>query len=181
MITRRLKTDLESGLDCDRDGRVDAARVQAAIDAASAEGGGRVVLEPGKWVCSTIFMRSHVELHLARGCELVADTDLAHYTPVLHHASNKDQSRCHLIVAADVDNIALTGPGVIEGRGDAFWVPCNGEDDRPYGIFRFKMPGHTEERPTPLIELAHCRDVVVDAVTMLLSSRVRSRTWFASG
>ncbi len=93
MSTIRLKTELQNRPGPDRDGRVDAARVQAAIDAASAEGGGLVVLEPGEWVCSSIFMRSHVELHLERGCRLVADTDLTHYTPVPHHAGNKDQSR----------------------------------------------------------------------------------------
>ncbi|MBO7624865.1 MAG: glycoside hydrolase, partial [Bacteroidales bacterium] len=38
--------------------------IQNAIDAANANGGGRVVIEPGRHVCGTLYLKSNVTLHL---------------------------------------------------------------------------------------------------------------------
>ena len=42
----------------------DAAAIQAAIDAAHAAGGGRVLLHPGTYRSSSLMLKSRVELHL---------------------------------------------------------------------------------------------------------------------
>ena len=44
--------------------------IQPAIDAAHGAGGGRVVLEPGVHASGTLFMKSHVELHLPAGAKI---------------------------------------------------------------------------------------------------------------
>ncbi len=43
------------------------AAIQAAIDACSDAGGGRVVIPAGTYKTGTIWLKSHVELHLETG------------------------------------------------------------------------------------------------------------------
>ncbi|MBO4773229.1 MAG: glycoside hydrolase, partial [Bacteroidales bacterium] len=45
--------------------------IQKAIDAANANGGGRVVIEPGRHVCGTLYLKSNVTLHLEEGATLL--------------------------------------------------------------------------------------------------------------
>lgn len=51
------------------DGRTGDA-IQRAIDAANAAGGGRVTLERGIYESGTIYLKSHVELHIPEGAVL---------------------------------------------------------------------------------------------------------------
>ena len=55
------------------------AAIQAAIDACAAAGGGRVIVPAGLYRTGTIFLRSHVELHLQHGARLKASTNLDDY------------------------------------------------------------------------------------------------------
>ena len=50
--------------------------IQAAIDQASALGGGTVLLAEGDYVTGTLVMKSNVRLMVAKGCRLLASTDL---------------------------------------------------------------------------------------------------------
>ena len=50
------------------------AEIQQAIDAASAAGGGRVVVAPGVHPIGTLRLKSHVELHLEKGAVLLGGT-----------------------------------------------------------------------------------------------------------
>ena len=51
--------------------------IQKAIDAASANGGGRVVIEPGRHVCGTLYLKNNVTLHLEEGYVEVSDGQLS--------------------------------------------------------------------------------------------------------
>jgi hypothetical protein len=151
------------------DGRVLSRRIQDAIEGVAASGGGCLELGSGDWLCATLFLRSGIELRLARGCRLVADPDMSHYTPAPHPWSD-NQSPCRsFLIAEGCDQVALTGPGVIDGSCMSFWEPCEHEDERPHGIFRFKPKQTSVHGPTPLVELARCRDLVVDGVTIVNS------------
>lgn len=82
----------------------DAPAIQAAIDACSKAGGGRVVLEGGKHFYSgSIILKENVELYL----EQVG-------TPVTLKPSYV------FIYAKDADNIAVFGEGTIDGNAYAF-------------------------------------------------------------
>lgn len=63
------------------DGRTyDTVPIQETIDRAHRQGGGIVVLEGGRtYLCGTIRLRSHVELHIAMGAVLLASPDLDAY------------------------------------------------------------------------------------------------------
>ena len=49
------------------------AAIQQAIDAANAAGGGRVVLEKGTYPSGTIYLKSHVELHVPEGATILGN------------------------------------------------------------------------------------------------------------
>jgi len=151
------------------DGRVLSGRIQDAIEQVAAAGGGCLELGSGDWLCTTIRLRSRVELRLARGCRLVADADMSHYTAAPHPASENKKPRKGFLIAEGCEQVALTGPGTIDGSCMQFWEPCGLEDEWPHGIFRFKPRQGVSSMPAPLVELAQCRDVVVDGVTIVNS------------
>lgn len=51
---------------------LDHHAINAAIDSYVAHGGGRVVLPAGTYLCGSIRMKSHVELHLMAGSKILA-------------------------------------------------------------------------------------------------------------
>ena len=61
---------------CDYGARPDgvncASAIQAAIDAAHAQGGGQVLVPAGRFLSGSILLKSHVNLHLSSGAVLVS-------------------------------------------------------------------------------------------------------------
>ena len=96
--------------------------IQQAIDQCCADGGGRVVVPAGQYMMGTIVLRSNVELHLMHGATLYGSTDLKDYRPMKSsYVSLRTQAETVQLVYADsVKNVAITGTGVIDGRGSAF-------------------------------------------------------------
>lgn len=87
--------------------------IQKAIDKCNADGGGRVIVPRGEWFVSTINLKSDVELHLAEGSRLVATTDLTQY-------QRHNTEYAGILYTEDSDNVSVTGPGEIYGRGMEF-------------------------------------------------------------
>ncbi len=104
---------------------VNTAAIQQAIDACSAAGGGRVVCGPGTWISGCLDLRSHVELHLMPGCRLSGSPSLDDYEPMsaagFHAESAPERSAHSLLRAVDAENVAITGPGMLDGAGLAFY------------------------------------------------------------
>ena len=90
---------------------LNSARIQAAIDYASANGGGRVVFTPGNWVTGTIYVKDNVTLHLEQGATLLGSTNPWDYTkdPYVGWTS--------MIFSIKQKNVGITGGGTIDGRG----------------------------------------------------------------
>ena len=127
--------------------------IQAAIDRASEEGGGRVVIPSGNFKTGSIFLRSGVELHLEAGATLYGSTDIADYTPVkTSYVSLRTHTpTIQLIYADSASRVAITGLGTIDGRGKAF--PKLSWNDE--GITR-----------PHLLRFIQCIDVTVSGVTL---------------
>ena len=105
---------------------VNAQAIQKTIDACAAAGGGRVVVPAGTWNSGTIWIRSNVELHLAEGAVLKASDNLDDYNapdayPQNWGCPNEGWNACHFIIAHAVENAAITGPGTVDGNGEAFF------------------------------------------------------------
>ncbi len=144
----------------------DAPAIQAAIDVCSKAGGGRVVLEGGKYFYSgSIILKENVDLHLERGAVLQAHKDLEHY---FHpNAGQRDDGVERVgtpvtlkpsyvfIYAKDADNIAISGEGAIDGNAYAFVRQVS-----PYYV-----TGDFYPRPT-LVYVEHCNHISFKDVIM---------------
>lgn len=105
----------------------DTKAIQAAIDAVSQDGGGRVTLSGGRFLCGRIDLKSGVELHLTRDAVLLGSTDLADFPEIESDVwdtayAPRFNKRC-FIYAENCTDIAITGRGIIDCQGHAFVTP----------------------------------------------------------
>jgi polygalacturonase len=154
------------------DGRTkDTAAVQRALDACAGTGG-RVVVPPGTYLIGSIFLGDDTELHLEKGATLLGSPDLADYNepdayPQNWCSVNEGWSAKHLILVLEKKGVSITGRGVIDGNGRAFFA------DKP--MFRGKVCWRDgginardykhQARPGQEIVFIECRDVSVRDVT----------------
>jgi polygalacturonase len=96
---------------------VDTIAFQKGLDAA-ANIGGEVRVPAGDYIIGSLAMKSHTTLHLEAGARLRGTGNAEDY-PIIRARWEGIESTCHrgLISADHADDIAITGPGVIEGNG----------------------------------------------------------------
>lgn len=92
----------------------DAKAIQAAIDAAAAAGGGRVVIPAGKFLSGPFELRSRIDLHLEKGATLLMSQNVDDF-PV------ERNNRQNFIRAKRAQDIRISGEGTIDGQGDPWW------------------------------------------------------------
>jgi polygalacturonase len=97
------------------------AAFAAAIAAASAKGGGRVVVPAGNWATGPVRLRSRIELHLADGATVLFSTDPAAYLPAVYSRWQGIELMNYspLIYAYGEHDVAVTGNGVLDGQASA--------------------------------------------------------------
>lgn len=84
--------------------------IQFAIDYISKNGGGRLVFYVGRYLTGSIHLKSNVTLHLEEGAVLLGSTNPFDYDRIGNTA---------LIHARDLENVGITGKGMIDGQGRA--------------------------------------------------------------
>ena len=131
--------------------------IQRAIDYIAQQGGGRLVFTVGRYLTGSIHLRSRVTLHLSEGAILVGSTNPYDYDMELN-------SWYALILANRQDSIAITGKGVIDGRGrelgnNFLAQAANGIINDPLKL------GRVANRPK-LIYFRECSNVTVRDVTL---------------
>lgn len=99
---------------------LDSKAINKAIEACAQAGGGQVLLPPGKYLSGTVHLKSYVTLYLDAGARLVGTTKLDEYqapTPPSYMPEAK-WGKWHraLILADGLEQIAIAGPGVIDGN-----------------------------------------------------------------
>lgn len=180
MILTSGKIDRPNGLSLADDIIVEGASpdlstrlIQQAVDACAAQGGGRVVLRAGRYRSGTVFLRGGVTLHLEKDAVLCGSADIAdyHVKPVVNGARINNGVATALIFAEKAAHIGLTGEGVVDGNGEAFWEKKESPADwiesrKPIGLW---IPGfgcQAKPRPRALVLLVDCRDVDIRDVTL---------------
>ena len=94
-----------------------------AFAALSEKGGGRLAVPPGIWLTGPIKLRSNVDLHLERGALIKFSGDYRLYPlTVIDRRGEKEVDSVSPISGEDLENVAITGSGIIDGGGDA-WRP----------------------------------------------------------
>ena len=139
------------------------AAIQAAIAAASAAGGGVVEIPAGIYLCGPIELASRINLHLDAGA-------LLRMLPLGKYPGGQT-----FISGDQLQDVAITGPGAIDGQGAAWWplVKTAQEVRRPKMISpsnceRLLIEGLTLSN-SPMFHIAlggKCHDVMVRGVTI---------------
>lgn len=148
------------------------AAIQSAIDACAAAGGGRVTVPAGTYKTGTIWLRSGIELHLELGAELLASENFDDYNAIDAYPQNftspvnEQWVGKHLIIAHEVENVAITGFGTINGNCHAFidYVPVPPRFSWRSGMSVCKDKENL--RPGQLIVFIECRNVRVHDITV---------------
>lgn len=94
-----------------------------AIAACADAGGGRVVVPAGKWLTGPIHLRSNIDLHLQEGAEIVFSDRFEDYLPVVlvRVGGVELYNYSPFVYARDCRNVAITGPGRLDGNSKAWW------------------------------------------------------------
>jgi polygalacturonase len=163
-VGRRVSSDPSGYFDVRKFGAVNdgsalsTRAIQDAVDSCAKSGGGVVHFPPGEYLSGTIFLKSGVCLDLSAGSLLKGSTHLEDYppaVPALHSYTNTYVNRS-LIYGENLENIGLTGQGVIDGQGHAF----HGEYT---ALAESLIPSKT--RPF-LIRIIQCRNVTIKGLTL---------------
>ncbi|MGB8703883.1 MAG: glycoside hydrolase family 28 protein [Gillisia sp.] len=93
-----------------------------AIEACSAAGGGKVVVPPGLWLTGPIELKSNINLVVERGALLQFTPDHSQYPMIKASAHSSSIVTASPIYGYDLENIAITGGGIIDGAGES-WRP----------------------------------------------------------
>lgn len=127
--------------------KINTDAIQKAINLCSEQGGGKVLIPPGKYLTGSVFMKSNVELHVSKGATLLGSADSTHYP---HRITDMEsfapdgktrQQFFGLIMAENADNIAITGLGTIDGNG------AYSDHFRSYPLTEDGSEWHKPERP----------------------------------
>jgi unsaturated rhamnogalacturonyl hydrolase len=169
------------------DGTTDCtAAIRQAVDACHAAGGGRVVVPAGVFLTGAVHLQSNVNLHVAEGATLRFSSDPASYLPIVYtrFEGTECMNYSPLIYAFEQENIAVTGPGTLDGSAalDNWWgwtkrsptgpakatasirlLKDYGDRDVPvaervFGAGQFLRPN--------FIQPNRCRNVLIEGVTI---------------
>jgi polygalacturonase len=121
---------------------INTRAVQAAINAASAGGGGTVIVPRGEFLCGPIQLASHINLLIEAGATL-------RMLPLDQYPGGMSDP-ADFISGKKLQDVAITGGGTIEGQGGPWW---------PFAS--------TKEAKRPvMISLKHCDRVLIEKLTL---------------
>jgi polygalacturonase len=163
----------------DGEGTANTQAFGRAVEACHEAGGGVVRVPPGSWLTGPIHLRSNVNLHLERGALLRFSTQPADYLPAVF--TRWEGVECHnyspLIYACDCENVAITGEGVLDGQGRAWWHWKKRQGPAAQALYDAEFQripvtqrvyGSEEAALRPsFLQPIRCRNVLVEGVTFL--------------
>jgi polygalacturonase len=148
--------------------------IQEAIDEASIRGGGMVIVPPGSYLSGALFMRSNVHLHIMAGATLSGSHNFYHY-PAVDGIWEGIRRKVYssIITGHDLENVSITGRGVIDGQGELWWQAHHEtrEVRRVHGIATRppeNPPGSPLKWPRPrIINLYNCKNVLISGLKIV--------------
>lgn len=148
-----------------------------AITACHEEGGGTVWVPAGTYVTGTVFLKSHVTLHLDAGAVLLGSARIEDY-PQLPYTSEFRNTA--LVTAIDAENVTITGRGAVDGNSDVFMLHGHADLRQDFDVTQTRQgidylrindqpddgPLSHKERPGILMLILKCRDVEVSGINI---------------
>jgi polygalacturonase len=154
---------------------LETAAMARAVAAASAVGGGNVLVPPGRYLTGTIELKSHVTLEVAGGAVILGSENPADYPATKSVWGDDRDVMAPLIYAADAENVTVTGRGTIDGQGAIWWRRVRLNDPK-----KFPPGPQTDAERAEAAKLAHgrpqlmsfvrCKDVVLEHVNLVNSA-----------
>ncbi len=155
---------------------LDTAAINRAIEAANDNGGGTVNFPAGQYLCASIHLKSNVGLYLDHGAVIIAAEGRVYDSPEQNSAEPfQDFGHTHfhnsLFWGENLENISITGPGLIWGRGLS-----RGDTDKsmstaniPVGQFGFPSTQDSlhDGVGNKTISLKRCRNVLLRDISIL--------------
>ena len=147
--------------------------IQKAIDACAAAGGGTVLVPAGKFIFGPIILTSSLNLHLDKGAMLLISDDLKNY-PI----KSKRYQDC--ITAAKAHDIEISGNGVIDGQGEAWWQAFAADQKMTHRPYMAKLSGCTRVyvhdvtfQNSPMFHFVpeNCTDVTIEHIKIKSPAR----------
>ena len=133
---------------------LDTKAVQDAINN-TAETGGTVFFPAGKYLISSVFLKSNVTIYVSSGATILGSKSLSDYKE--HQPKLKSYNdiflKYSLFYAEDAENISIKGEGTIDGQGGSFKVTTK------------EKPQRYMNRPF-VIRFVKCKNVRIEDVTL---------------
>ena len=166
--------------------------ITKAIDRACADGGGTVLIPEGTFLTGAIHLKNNIRIHLEENAILNFSTRPSDYLPIV--LTRWEGIDCYnyspLIYGKDLENIAITGKGKLNGQADtSHWWPWKGmsiygwKSDLSSQLDSFGRPlltnYNSEQIPVeqrqmgedhylrpPFIQLYNCKNILIQDVTV---------------
>ncbi|WP_455593104.1 glycoside hydrolase family 28 protein [Bacteroides sp.] len=101
---------------------MNTAAIQKAIDAAEQAGGGTVTFSPGIYLTGSLFVGDNVNFNIPKGTTLIGSQDINDYKKIDTRVAGVEMNwPSALVNIIGKKNAAISGDGVINGRGKVFW------------------------------------------------------------
>ncbi len=147
---------------------LNTAAIQKTIDAASAAGGGVVLVPEGNFLTGPFTLASQINLQLAKGATILITDDMKNYP-----ATDDRYQDCISVTGAH--DIEISGEGTINGQGKVWWDAFRADKSmthRPYMIKFNKCTRVYVHDVTlcnsPMFHLVpqNCTDVTIRGITI---------------
>lgn len=136
--------------------------IQKAIDDCAFKGGGTIIFPAGKYLSGTLYLKSFITLFLGPGAVLEGSKNLSDYPVTLSkiRSYTDNYTSRSLIYGEDLEHIAITGQGIIDGNGASFQ---DSDEQAKTALFdSYKV------RPY-MIRIINCKNVVVRDISIINS------------
>src|SRR5690554_448408 len=126
----------------------------AAVEACAGEGGGTVYVPAGTYLTGPVHLKSNITLYLEAGARVVFAGEQKDYTVVFSRWEGVEQKTYSpMIFGEKVENVTITGRGVLDGRGDYWWT-----------LFREKKLAYPRPR---FIVFQDSRDIAIENIKLI--------------
>ena len=150
--------------------------IQRAIDQCSSSGGGIVRFPVGHYLIGTIQIKNNVTLHLDDGAMLLGSSTPADYQSIdpFQDATGRMRGEA-MVVAVNASNIAIEGPGIIDGRGTQLMAAQKSSSKTSVRPFLIRLVGcqgvsmkHVQLRNSAAwtLHISQCRRVAIDHISI---------------
>ncbi|MFR9165451.1 MAG: glycoside hydrolase family 28 protein [Dysgonomonas sp.] len=140
--------------------------IQKAIDDCAANGGGRITFDPGIYLTGSLFIKSNTDFEVPRGTTLIGSQNLDDYKKIDTRVAGIEMKwPAALINIIGQKNSAISGSGVIHGKGKVFWDKYFDmrKEYNPKGL-RW-IVDYDCERPRGIL-ISECSDVTVKDIVL---------------